>query len=63
MMGIIKRDLDRLEGMGVLEKVSHSQWVSLIVPVVKSDRAFSSNDGDYKKGFKSIRRYGCTREG
>ena len=51
-MGIIKRDLDRLEGMGVLEKVSHSQWVSPIVPVVKSDRAFSSNDGDYKKAFR-----------
>ena len=35
----IERDLDRLEGMGVSEKISHSQWASPIVPVVKSDNS------------------------
>ena len=44
---VIERDLDRLEGMGVLEKVNHSKWASPIVPVVKSDNSICIC-GDYK---------------
>ena len=44
---VIERDLDRLEGMGVLEKVNHFKWASTIVPVVKSDNSIRIC-GDYK---------------
>ena len=44
---VIERDLDRLEGMGVLKKVNHSRWASLIIPVVKSDNSIHIC-GDYK---------------
>ena len=42
----IERDLDRLESMGALEKVSHSQWTSPIVPAVNSDNTIRIC-GDY----------------
>ena len=35
----IERDLDRLIGMDVLEKVNHPQWTSPIVPAVKPDNS------------------------
>ena len=44
---VIERDLDRLDCMGVLEKVNHSKWASPIVPVVKSDNSIPIC-GDYK---------------
>ena len=39
--------LDRLEKLGILEKVEHSQWAAPIVPVPKSNRQFRIC-GDYK---------------
>ena len=33
----IERELNRLETLGVIEKVSHSDWATLIVPVPKAD--------------------------
>ena len=33
----IENELDRLEGLGVIEKVDHSDWASPIVPVPKRD--------------------------
>ena len=35
--GAIEQELDRLENMGVLEKVRFSNWAAPIVPVVKPD--------------------------
>ena len=37
MTQAIERDLDRLEGEGVIERVTHSQWAALVVPVPKQD--------------------------
>ena len=31
----VEQELDRLEGEGIIEKVSHSQWAALVVPVPK----------------------------
>ena len=33
----IEKDLNRLEMLGVIEKVPHSQWAAPIVPVPKAD--------------------------
>ncbi len=33
----IEQELDRLEEAGIVEKVSHSQWVAPVVPVPKAD--------------------------
>ena len=41
------KELDRLEKLGILEKVEHSQWAAQIVPVPKSDGQFRIC-GDYK---------------
>ena len=35
--GVFEQELDRLENMGVLEKVRFSNWAAPIVPVVKPD--------------------------
>ena len=35
--GAIEQDLDRLESLGVLEKINHSEWAAPIVPVPKAD--------------------------
>ena len=35
LKGAIKQELDRLEGMGVIEKVHYSEWAAPIAPVVK----------------------------
>ena len=43
----IERDLDRLEKLGVIEKVPHSEWAAPIVPVPKSDGGIRLC-GDYK---------------
>ena len=45
--GAIEQELDRLENMGVLEKVRFSNWAAPIVPVVKSDGGVRIC-GDYK---------------
>ena len=42
-----EQDLDRLEKMGVLEKVKYSDWAAPIVPVPKSDGGIRIC-GDYK---------------
>ena len=46
----IERDLDRLEGIGVLEKVNHSQWAS---PIIKSDNSIRICE-DYKVTINSL---------
>ena len=43
----IGEELDRLEGMGVLEKVEYSEWAAPIVPVKKPDGSIRLC-GDYK---------------
>ena len=43
----IERELDRLEGIGVLNKVSYSDWAAPIVPVPKKDGSIRIC-GDYK---------------
>ena len=45
--GAIEQELDRLENMGVLEKVRFSNWAAPIVPVVKPDGGVRIC-GDYK---------------
>ena len=45
--GAIERDLERLEKIGVLEKVKYSDWAAPIVPVPKSDGGIRIC-GDYK---------------
>ena len=39
LKGAIEMELDRLEGMGVIEKVRYSEWAAPIVPVVKADKS------------------------
>ena len=41
------KELDRLEKLGILEKVEHSQWAAPIMPAPKSDGQFRIC-GDYK---------------
>ena len=48
LKGAIERELDRMEGMGALEKVRYSKYVSPVVPVVKSDKTSVRICGDYK---------------
>ena len=43
----IERDLERLESLGVIEKVSYSDWAAPIVPVPKPDGSIRIC-GDYK---------------
>ena len=43
----IEKDLNRLETLGVIEKVPHSQWAAPIVPVPKADGGIRLC-GDYK---------------
>ena len=45
--GAIEQDLDRLESLGVLEKINHSEWAAPIVPVPKADGSIRIC-GDYK---------------
>ena len=47
LKGAIDRELDRLEDLGILEKVAHSQWASPVVPVPKADGHLRLC-GDYK---------------
>ena len=47
LRGAIEQELDRLENMGVLEKVRFSNWAAPIVPVVKPDGGVRIC-GDYK---------------
>ena len=35
----IEKDLERLEQLGVIEKVNHSDWAAPIVPVPKADHS------------------------
>ena len=43
----IERELDHLEGEGIIEKVTHSQWAAPVVPVPKGDGRIRLC-GDYK---------------
>ena len=47
LKGAIDRVLDRLEDLGILGKVAHSQWASPVVPVPKADGHLPMC-GDYK---------------
>ena len=47
LRGAIERDLERLENLGVIEKINHSDWAAPIVPVPKSDSSIRIC-GDYK---------------
>jgi hypothetical protein len=38
MKHIIEKELDGLENLGVIEKVTYSNWGTPIVPVIKSDK-------------------------
>ena len=42
-----EQDLERLEKLGVLEKISHSDWAAPVVPVSKADGSIRIC-GDYK---------------
>jgi hypothetical protein len=46
--GAIERDLERLESLGVIEKINYSDWAAPIVAVPKSDGAVRIC-GDYIK--------------
>jgi len=43
----IEQELDRLESSGVIQRVTHSEWASPIVPVPKKDERFRIC-GDFK---------------
>ena len=47
LKGAIKQDLERLENLGVIEKVQFSDWAAPVVPVQKSDGTVRLC-GDYK---------------
>ena len=47
LRGAVETELDRLEKLGIVEKVSHSDWATPIVPVVKGDGKVRIC-GDYK---------------
>ena len=47
LKGAIEKELDRLESMGVIEKVRYSEWAAPIVAVVKPDNSLRLC-GDYK---------------
>ena len=51
--GAIERELDRLEGMGALEKRRYSEWAAPIVAVVKPDNSIRLC-GDYKATVNSV---------
>ena len=53
LKGAIEMELDRLEGMGVIEKVRYSEWAAPIVPVVKADKSIRVC-GDYKVTVNSV---------
>ena len=44
----IKADLDRMEKLGIIEKVDTSEWASPTVPVMKAD-GYVRHCGDYRK--------------
>ena len=51
--GAIEQELDRLESIGVIEKVRYSEWAAPIVPVVKPDNSIRVC-GDYKVTVNSV---------
>ena len=53
LKGAIEQELDRLENMGVIEKVRYSERVAPIVPVVKPDNSIRVC-GDYKVTVNSV---------
>ena len=53
LKGAIEQELDRLETMGVIEKVRYSEWAAPIVPVVKPDNSIRVC-GDYKVTVNSV---------
>ena len=53
LSGAIEQELDRLENMGVIEKVRYSEWAAPIVPVVKPDNSIRVC-GDYKVTVNSV---------
>ena len=53
LKGAIEQELDRLESMGVIEKVRYSEWATPIAPVVKPDISIRVC-GDYKVTVNSV---------
>ena len=53
LKGAIEQELNRLESMGVIEKVRYSEWAAPIVPVVKPDNSIRVC-GDYKVTVNSV---------
>jgi len=53
LKGTIEQELDRLESMGVIEKVRYSEWAATIVPVVKPDNSIRVCR-DYKVTVNSV---------
>ena len=53
LKGAIEQELDRLENIGVIEKVRYSEWAAPIVPVVKPDNSIRVC-GDYKVTVNSV---------
>ena len=43
----IEKELNRLTSLGILEPIQFSEWASLIIPVLKSDRSVRIC-GDFK---------------
>ena len=54
LKGAIEQEVNRLESMGVIEKVRYSEWAApIIVPVVKPDNSIRVC-GDYKVTVNSV---------
>ena len=53
LKGAIEQELNRLESMGVIEKVPYSEWAAPIVPVVKPDNSIRVCR-DYKVTVNSV---------
>ena len=58
LKGAIEQELDRLESMGVIEKVRYSEWAAPILPVVKPDNSVRVC-GDYKVTVNSVQLEGA----
>ena len=53
IQGAIEKDLERLENLGVIEKINYSDWAAPIVPVPKADKSIRIC-GDYKVTINSV---------
>ena len=48
MRALVDEELDRLESLGVIEPVTHSEWAAPIVPILKPDKKSVRICGDFK---------------